>query len=351
MAVRKLPSGKWLAELYPEGRPSKRNPKAPRIRKQFATKGEALAFERFIEDPEQSRPWLDGVAEAGDSRRLLDLVERWFALHGQSLNDGERRRAKLESLCEALGNPLAANFGSRDFAAYREARLSGQVPNRRSTLQQGKGVSTSTINREHSYLRAVFNELKRLGEWQGENPLDGLRAFKVADSELAFLYDAEIKHLLDACAESSNPDLLLVVKLCLATGARWSEVEELKQSQLSPYRLTFTRTKSKKSRAIPISPELYAQLPKKRGRLFGDCYRAFETALAKAGITLPEGQCTHVLRHTFASHFMMNGGNILVLQKILGHSTIAMTMRYAHFAPDHLEDAVRLNPLAAITPP
>ena len=43
---------------------------------------------------------------------------------------------------------------------------------------------------------------------------------------------------------------------------------------------------------------------------------------------------------------MMNGGNILVLQKILGHSTIAMTMGYAHFAPDHLEDAVRLNPLS-----
>ncbi len=42
---------------------------------------------------------------------------------------------------------------------------------------------------------------------------------------------------------------------------------------------------------------------------------------------------------------MMNGGNILVLQKILGHSTINMTMRYAHFAPDHLEDAVKLNPL------
>ncbi|MBK1752631.1 MAG: tyrosine-type recombinase/integrase, partial [Escherichia coli] len=50
-------------------------------------------------------------------------------------------------------------------------------------------------------------------------------------------------------------------------------------------------------------------------------------------------------RHTFASHFMMNGGNILVLQKILGHADITMTMRYAHFAPSHLEDAVRLNPL------
>ncbi len=57
------------------------------------------------------------------------------------------------------------------------------------------------------------------------------------------------------------------------------------------------------------------------------------------------GQLTHVLRHTFASHFMMNGGNILVLQRVLGHTDIKMTMRYAHFAPDHLEDAVKLNPL------
>lgn len=62
-------------------------------------------------------------------------------------------------------------------------------------------------------------------------------------------------------------------------------------------------------------------------------------------IELPTGQLTHVLRHTFASHFMMNGGNILVLQHVLGHTDIKMTMRYAHFAPDHLEDAVRLNPL------
>jgi len=83
-------------------------------------------------------------------------------------------------------------------------------------------------------------------------------------------------------------------------------------------------------------------LPRKRGRLFGDCYRGCQTGRAGAA----PGQNTHVLRHTFASHFMMNGGNILVLQKILGHSTIAMTMGYAHFAPDHLEDAVRLNPLS-----
>ena len=71
-------------------------------------------------------------------------------------------------------------------------------------------------------------------------------------------------------------------------------------------------------------------------------------AMARFGLRWkeqPAGQLTHVLRHTFASHFMMNGGNILVLQRVLGHTDIKMTMRYAHFAPDHLEDAVKLNPL------
>lgn len=54
---------------------------------------------------------------------------------------------------------------------------------------------------------------------------------------------------------------------------------------------------------------------------------------------------THVLRHSFASHYMMTGGDLLVLNKILGHKTIQMTMVYAHLAPDHLEDAKLKNPL------
>ncbi|EDW9061723.1 tyrosine-type recombinase/integrase, partial [Salmonella enterica subsp. enterica serovar Anatum] len=41
-----------------------------------------------------------------------------------------------------------------------------------------------------------------------------------------------------------------------------------------------------------------------------------------------------------------NGGNILVLRDILGHADIKMTMIYAHFSPEHLEDAVSKNPLA-----
>ena len=67
----------------------------------------------------------------------------------------------------------------------------------------------------------------------------------------------------------------------------------------------------------------------------------------RAGLGIPElaagleramarGTTFHCLRHTFASEFMRQGGNIYQLQKILGHATILMTERYAHFAPEFL---------------
>lgn len=45
---------------------------------------------------------------------------------------------------------------------------------------------------------------------------------------------------------------------------------------------------------------------------------------------------------------MMNGGDILTLQKILGHSSIVMTMRYAHLAPDHLSSVLECGPLGLV---
>ncbi|MGD9889589.1 MAG: tyrosine-type recombinase/integrase [Halothiobacillaceae bacterium] len=60
---------------------------------------------------------------------------------------------------------------------------------------------------------------------------------------------------------------------------------------------------------------------------------------------LADRQLTHVLQRKFASYFMQNGGNILTLQKVLGYQSLQMTMRYAHMAPDHLDEVLRLNPI------
>ncbi|WP_254219462.1 tyrosine-type recombinase/integrase [Burkholderia multivorans] len=83
-------------------------------------------------------------------------------------------------------------------------------------------------------------------------------------------------------------------------------------------------------------------------RIFSTAFSAFREAVDRAGLELPSGQLTHVLRHTFASHFMMNGGNILTLQRILGHANLTMTMRYAHLSPEHLLEARMLNPVSRL---
>ncbi len=61
--------------------------------------------------------------------------------------------------------------------------------------------------------------------------------------------------------------------------------------------------------------------------------RSFETVLEKAGI----GDFRfHDLRHTFASWYLMNGGDLYELAKILGHSNIKMTERYAKLGKKHI---------------
>jgi len=103
---------------------------------------------------------------------------------------------------------------------------------------------------------------------------------------------------------------------------------------------------------VPIAPDLEAKIVR-HWREHGQPNSAITSlrrALARTTIELPKGQAAHALRHTFASHFVQNGGNILTLQRILGHSSLAMTMRYAHLAPDHLQDALNLGPLRKIKP-
>jgi integrase len=69
-------------------------------------------------------------------------------------------------------------------------------------------------------------------------------------------------------------------------------------------------------------------------------YWAFGRGQKKAGLT--NHYRFHDLRHTFASHFVMNGGSLYDLQKLLGHARFEETQRYAHLSPMHLAKAINI---------
>lgn len=325
MTVTKVEGG-YKVDIYPAGR------KGKRFIRRFKTRKEAKDFEARLRLQYGDVP---GRFER-DDRALSDLVKLWFKVHGITLKDAQYRYSRTLAICHRLGDPPVSQFTSADFGNYRIGRL--------------KTVSVATVNHETRYLRAVFSELSRLGYYHGDNPLRTVRVFPEKERELAYLTVEQIRALVAECEKSRNSHCLPVVRLCLATGARWSEANGLTARGLLRNRVVYQDTKNSKSRVIPIPEALYTYLkgaayPVSSGRLFEDAQGAFRSAVARAGIDLPPGQLTHVLRHTFASHFMMNGGNILVLQRVLGHSDLKVTMRYAHLSPDYMEQVVALSPL------
>ncbi|MDR6740989.1 integrase [Herbaspirillum sp. 1173] len=332
MTIKKTQTG-WQVNIQPGGRSGKR------VKKTFASKAEALSWERYIRAKVQLEPEWAPVKK--DQRRLTDLVDLWHRHHGSGLRDGESRKRILIAMCAAMGDPYAERFAADEFAEYRLKRIE-------------KGITQNTMNREQAYLRAVFNENIRLGHWKKENPLTKLRSFKIQERELSYLTHSQIKTLLASLEKVGCRDVVHITKICLATGARWGEAEELRISQIRNGLIQFVQTKSSKARAVPITEDLETELIQHHEkvspteRLFQSSYEAFREGIRLAKLLLPRGQLTHILRHTFASHFMMNGGNILTLQRILGHHSLAMTIRYAHLSPDHLQEAKRLNPLAQL---
>lgn len=322
MTARKHRDG-WMADFYFE---------RERIRKYgFHTRSAALRYEKEYRDQRSliGRPLSD---------RLSDLVLLWHRLHGRTLKDQKTRLARTLALVERMGNPYASDFTALHWSNYRSTRLND--------------VSPHTVNHEQRYLSAVFSELIRLGAWAGTNPLANVRQIRTDQTELTFLTLPQLQQLLQECKASTNNHCYPVALVCASTGCRWNEAESLTRSAVYAGKVHFHRTKNSQSRAVPVpsyvEEAIFENAIPGPGRLFVSCRAAFRCAYERCGFDTP-GQMTHILRHTFASHFMMAGGDILTLQRILGHGDIKMTMRYSHLSPEHLVSALNLSPLAQLS--
>ena len=100
----------------------------------------------------------------------------------------------------------------------------------------------------------MFNELPRLGGGVG---VPKIIQIKPDESEMEFLSNEQIKFLLNECENSNVSNLLLIVKIELSTGARGVEIVKLKLSSITPYKITYTKTKEHRNRTVPTTKELY----------------------------------------------------------------------------------------------
>ncbi len=216
------------------------------------------------------------------------------------------------------------------------------------------GVSKETVNKELTILKSIYNRAKELGLFSGEIPK--IEKFKnTYREEVRYLTKEEAQRLIDACPDWFKPVVIFALNTGLRAGEifslKWENVDfENRQIYIEP-----TYTKTKKVYKIPLNDTAYNLLlelyknRKPHGYVFtnsrGEPYsvdhkgyrKVFKTACKKAGL---KNLRFHDLRHTFASWVAMKSKDIYAVQKLLHHSDLSMTRRYAHLTDDYLREVV-----------
>jgi integrase len=206
-------------------------------------------------------------------------------------------------------------------------------------------VSGASVNRELACLKHMFTKAI---EWDiaMTNPVKQVKMFRENPGRIRYLNIEEVDRLIHACNDTIRP----IVIVALHTGMRKQEILDLRWESLDIEQkiIYVCGTKSGYDRQIPMSePVMFAikGMPKRseyiftrpNGEQINDIRTAYANALKKANI---EDFRFHDLRHTFASHLVMNGTDLLTVKELLGHRTIEMTLRYSHLSPEHKRHAI-----------
>ena len=226
---------------------------------------------------------------------------------------------------------------------------------------RAQGYASSTCNRPLVILRYMFNLAKKWNiEGAVRNPITGMTLFEENNKRERYLSSVEVKRLYDTLATSSNPQLKNIVPLLLLTGCRKRELLDAKWEHIDIERYTWRIpiSKSGKARYVPLSTEvlnLLSQVPRfeacpyvvpnPRTKLpYASIDYAWDNARRKAGLAEVR---MHDLRHSFASFLVNAGRSLYEVQKILGHSQLTTTQRYAHLSQATLLDATNAAASAA----
>lgn len=271
--------------------------------------------------------------------RFEDFAKEYLEYAKINKRSWTRDESSLKNLLPHFKDMLLSKINPLHIEEYKKMRL--------------EKVKTSTINRELTCLKHMFTIAEKFRKFNGKNPVKDVKFFQERQFIIRILDREEIKKLINA----STGYLRAMIILALNTGMRKGEILNLKWNDIDFIEdyIYIKETKSNVIRKIPINSIVRTTLkgikrendfvfysPKTETR-FIDFFRSFKSACRKVDIN---DLRFHDLRHTAATLMVMGGIDLVTVSQILGHSTIQMTMKYAHPTPENKRKAV--NVLGAI---
>jgi integrase len=327
----------------------------------------AAARERAKEIRREIDAGADPLAQRGALReapRVDDLIERYCAQHLPKLaerNAADQRSALAKMVAPAWGRKLVTEITSTDvdkllsMVAEGRARPHKEKPNNRARKLQPAKPTPVRANRIGEILRKMFTLAIQWG-WCEDNPAQRFHR-RIETARERFLSKEEITSLgaaLDAATDTRAAD---IIRMCMLTGARLGEVRQARFEQFNLEHMSWskppTMTKQRRVHRVPISDETATivrqrQLMVPRGSpwLFPSDTPGQPVQEVRRFWAQIQKQCglqevhIHDLRHTFASLLVSGGASLEMIGKLLGHSQMQTTLRYAHLMDSPLRAGV-----------
>jgi integrase len=317
------------------------------IWKSFDTQKEAKAYEGKVLVAKKENRYHEVFDVKKETRiSFNELADKYVAIH--------RDQKCFKGFKDYMIRELREEFGERKLSQIGYMDLELWVQDRKNTpTRSGKPRAAASVNAEVAVFGHMMSKATEWGLLENSPFKKGKRLMLKVDNErIRFLEEEQIETLLQECPSHLRP----IVEVALLTGMRRGELLGLKWDQIrngSIY-LEGGMCKSGKGREIAINDQLDEvfrdlrranQLKSEyvfcdtQGKRFYEVKRSFTGACRRAGI---EDFRFHDLRHTFASRLVMRGASIKVVQELLGHADLTMTMRYSHLSQEHKKKAVDL---------
>src|SRR5437762_5536537 len=275
-----------------------------------------------------------------------DFAQMYLEREGPLLKSIRTERNRVLAWAREFGSRPLGQIAGVEIEAWRRGKMTRCRP--------------ATINRDLSRLRRMFSLAV---EWEllEESPMAGIRFLRENNARTRYLSLEECQRLIASCIA---PHIRALVSVALHSGMRLGEILNLRWYDLdfSSGFILVRDSKNGESRHVPMDATLFALFRAYPHRLgtdlvfsspagghIVDVRTGFLNSCKRAGLI---DLHFHDLRHTFASQFVMSGGDLYILKEILGHKSITMTQRYAHLSPTYKIKAIdRMNTLwAGATP-